>query len=347
MKDAPFNLYSKIEHLAENIDDVNNNVKYLKSKELGWNVTDVRNTKIISQTFSESATVSEIKKNDIVIGHSTPDYIERMLPYPIDMGVVVGTTDTKAGLMTNAYVRNNCLVRYKYYFFNHLSGGDTANFINNILVHGVRMKPPAKPQYEVKDKRLEAVEIAKSYYLAQLNGRKFAYGENFVSYNSSNKVNNSKGAALFECDTLVALSMMGIPYEKSPYKDNTPNLAYNFSDLELNPNNYTWCLPLNYNEILKRKITYTGAMNWFFWYNKLVFSDIDEVASGDIVIFTKTGKGYFDDISHIGLINVEEENGKKEIYVYHMTSGVKYMKLEEEMERDPERTVYFARPNYE
>lgn len=319
-----------------------------KSAEEGWMVKRDHDYICAFQRFIEEMPLKTLQVNNNDIGRVS-DTIRKILPYPIEHSVVNVVPDTTNGIQLSSYVENRCLARYKCLFLTD-SLDHSVTSTNGITVHGMRAKPPSVPRVAASDKGKDVVAVAKSYYDARVAGRKFGYGDNFITNKLSKVVNDSQGRAKMECDTLVSLAMLGIPYEQSPYSNTTPNLTYNFEDMTLNPNNYSWCLPWGYDELLKRKVTYTGGQNFYFWYNNFVFKDVDEVESGDIVIFTKPNSPYFDGIAHIGII--DKRNG--EPWIYHITgmateSPMMYEPLTNVVARGDYSMltqVYFARPVY-
>ena len=349
---------NKLDQMAQDgtLADIINEILVYKSKEAGWNVESVKEAVTFSQGFVEKFNSEAMMVNDLPIAYMSP-ILNRMLPMPIIDGSIAGTIDSYKGVLTNANILNNCLAKYSIIMFDKEAGptGKSLTVRNGMQIEGRRALAPKIPKYNILPKRTEAVAIAESYYNARVNGRKFSYGANFVTYKNNTVVNNGYGEAKMECDTLVALVMMGIPYGLSPYANETNSYNYNFTDIVENPNGYTWALPWKFNTILNRKVTYTGAELWWLWYNKMVYNDFDNIASGDIVIFRKNTSKYFDGITHIGIADVKIENGVNVPYLYHVTGSNKvespmmYEPLQNVIERgnyDKETEMYFARPNY-
>jgi hypothetical protein len=319
-----------------------------KSAEQGWRVKRDHDYVCAFQQFAEEMPLTDLQLNNVHLGYIS-DTVKRILPYPIEDSVINVVPDSNNGIQLSSYIDNKCVARYKCLFLSD-SLMEQIKCVNGITVHGIRAKPPANPLYSSSEKGKDVVAVAKSYHDARLAGRKFSYGENFITYQDSKVVNDFAGRARMECDTLLSLVMLGIPYEKSPYADTSENLKCNFEDLRRNPNNYSWCLPWRYDGILKRKVTYTGAQNFYFWYNNCVFKNVDKVDSGDVVIFTKPNSPYFDGVSHVGII----DNRDGEPWVYHITgmktiSPMMHEPLSNVVARggyDMDTQVYFARPNY-
>ena len=85
---------------------------------------------------------------------------------------------------------------------------------------------------------LEAVDVAKSYWIARASGRKFVYSGG-ATFLDGAPLNNASGQGLIDCSTYIHLVLRGIPYQKSPYVNTNANSAYNPSDLVTNTA-YTW-----------------------------------------------------------------------------------------------------------
>lgn len=331
------------------------------SQEKGWVVRQIDNTYDCSiELLTTSELIDYIKKTDDnstfihLCKYMPPKSV--MLPMPIIEGVVTGGSDSTLGVITEQYVTGHyAIVHYAGMFFQtDIESPNTALF--HIRVVGRRPTVKADPLYPVSEKGAEAVAIARSYYNAKENGRHFAYGSNFITYANNNIVNNANGSAKMECDTLIALCMLGIPYEQSPYANDTPNYRFEFENLNFNPNNYSWVLPWEYNEIVRRKVTYTGLQCWYYWNNQLEFSNASKLATGDIAIFrTPNSSKYFDNIAHTGIIEIVDNVP----WMYHVTdsnvtgSPLVFEPLQTFLQRkqglysSEDGTMYFARPNYD
>ena len=85
---------------------------------------------------------------------------------------------------------------------------------------------------------LEAVDVAKSYWIARASGRKFVYSGG-ATFLDGSPLNNASGQGLIDCSTYIHLVMRGIPYHKSPYVNTAANATYNASALATNTA-YAW-----------------------------------------------------------------------------------------------------------
>lgn len=368
--DVQEEINNKLDEMAESgqLDWIVNRATSYVSSELGWFVERVGDRYNCSINKTETAiTEAYLLSPDPPL--DTPycwftNFIKWMLPLPLKGTIVISQPDSYFGTGINGFVENKGTLAHRLLFFARdvPPTGNEVTTNTSILVQGNRANVPEAPTTPVGDmnKREEAIAVAKSYYDARVNGRAYGYGANFITYGNSTVVNNSQGSAMMECDTLVSLVMFGIPYEDSPYATETPSYQYNFNDLVINPNNYTWTLPWAYNDIVKRKVTYTGVQNWYYWTHDMVFKNISYAEKGDIVVFRKStplpsGSMYFDGIRHTGILDFKEVNGVRVPYLYHITSAgytgsnMSYDKLEDVIARgqyDVATDVYFARPNY-
>lgn len=350
---------AQIKALQEEINNIRYEDNDYYSNEQAWHVIKVKDGYVLSRYIVNDEQVQAILRTTSG-GQTVPAYWltglkKKILPVPILEAAIAGNVESYLGVVTNARIIDKSTFERRLMLFDPATGpdGSTKRFGVNVIVTGKHAVPEDEPNIGIKPKRFEAVDIADSYYRARtVLGREFAYGKNFITYAASDAVNNVNGAAMMECDTFVALVMMGIPYNESPYIDDSPNLTYDFADLVANPDNLTWPLPWKYNATLDRKVTYTGGQNWYYWSNDMVFKDPALAASGDIAIFRRAGGKYFDGITHTGIVHRRDG----ELWLYHVTgsdavpSPMMYEPLSNVVERGGytmKDNVYFARPNYE
>lgn len=198
----------------------------------------------------------------------------------------------------------------------------------------------------------DAVAIANSYYEACRDGvRKFAYRDNW-SYGKNTELNDGNeykddgtanptyGYGLMQCDTLVLMVMLGIPYSHSPYYSETAtdmtNIHFDQIDVTVNPTEDYWATNwmdmydtdsgrVYNNAYGKSAISDTSEELWDFWRRGWCFSALDNggnfdrslVEDGDIVIFREPGADFFDGITHIAVCSQEDDG----LCIYHVTSG--------------------------
>lgn len=351
-------LEQQLKDLKEYVDaELLKDTEYLSS-EAGWHVIKVKDGYVASIYLISDDEVTEVTRTTsdsaTVPAYWTTPVKYTILPVPLTGAAVSGTIESFLGAVSNAVIQNNATLQRVAILFDADAGADAdpKHYGTNLIIAGKHAVPEKAPTVGVKPKRMEAIDIADSYYRARtVLGREYAYGANAITYALSDTINNENGAAMMECDTFVALVMMGIPYNKSPYADDTPNLTFDFQDLVENPDSLTWPLSWKYNAILNRKVTYTGGENWYYWNNKMVFKDPSLAASGDIAVFRRDGERFFDGITHTGIVH--RKDGK--LWLYHVTgdktvpSPMMFEPLENVVKRGGytmEENVYFARPDY-
>lgn len=273
----------------------------------------------------------------------------RALDMPVEPGAVaIGSCDGYGAWPVNITVGDQLLG------FRIQSREDINNETINqsFFIMGQHATPPGTPPYAASSIGANAVAIAKTYYDERVNNtREFAYGSNYT-YASSNALNDADGKALMECDTLVLMCMLGIPYANSPWAaDTAANATYNFENLQTG--SQSWILPWKYDPDYGGRITDIGSQGWYCWHNNLIF-DSNALADGDIVFFRSATSKWFDNLIHIGIISMESG----EPWVYHVSQWrkpaeltapiVRHDKLQDLIDSNYYGTgiPYFARPDY-
>ena len=289
-------------------------------------------------------------------GVSISKIITLNLDYPVRYPIVTGNTDKYLMWVVNAYGVGAGKIAFRLastYPFD----SERRDCLLNLSVDGTHAKPPLNPVQPIGINRMQAVAVAKSYVTARENGRKFAYGANFI-YTNSDVVNNANGDAMMECDTLVFMTLTGIPYAQSPYSNTAPNSTYDFDNLVVNPLNYSWALTnMKNDESYGGRITNASTINWLMWNSNFVYRDVSQLQSGDVAIFRRTSAGTFDNVGHVGIIEMVEEGGAYVPYLIHVSVDayshgniVDRTPLSEFYKVSAGRYVaentYFARPNY-
>lgn len=186
------------------------------------------------------------------------------------------------------------------------------------LMTGMRRKPRINALNSWNaTKAKQIIDVANTYLQAIEDGRKFAYGYNWLYENGTKEgqsVNNEKGEGLSECDTFVFLCLMGIPYTSSPYALVTaPNGVYDKQNIEPNTN-YTWTMRDWKKGTDRGFIDNTGDENWYFWMKDWIFNprnadgsvDWTQVRDGDVIILRAPDRRFFDNIGHIGIVVKKE-----------------------------------------
>lgn len=323
-------------------------------------------------------------------------YISDQIDVPLDMPVkfpaisgsidkdnasIVRSNSASSGTITNG-------TRARFRVFSPTMLPTPYNFVVRLIVASRRRKPPEAPPFREinssgdKNNNLGVLGIAKSYLNARVNsGRKYSYGKNWT-YSVDKHVNDSEGRALMECDTLITMVMLGIPYSASPYAHGRISNGYGPSDLlyykdegrygdpesgevavfKANPtneypwanSNASWIIKTNdkYTNALGKLITNTSAQNWWGWDNYCIFSNKKYVRKGDLAIFRRSDSRGFDNIGHIGVIDiVDGELSVIHVTIPEYTDGNIIVKekltLDEFYSRGryDEEDTYFLRPN--
>ncbi len=274
------------------------------------------------------------------------------LDYPSKNAVILGSVDLAGYKVVNTRATSNCQVVFRIKSKTAFVGKKV-----HVKLHviGEQVSPPKSPKTAYNPlKSQEILAVIKSYNNAREHGRKFAYGNNFTYY-SSDKVNDKEGSALFECDTFVNMVTGGVRYEDSPYADKSPNLELDFQNFKYNSNNYSWAIDYKYDNAYGRRMTNTSSMLWYYWQNEMVFTDKNQLRTGDIVIFRAPGRTTFDMVGHVAMVEMVEENGEQVPYIYHVsvkdyTHGnvLDRVTLASVFDRGRyhEENAYFARLNY-
>lgn len=357
-------LNGEVEALQANVTTIGTDVAELKNPALnksaigfdsltaGMNVMKVGNYihQFLQDTYSAEYDAA------LQGGLSLSKRISRNLGYPVQYAVVSGTCADDEMYITNCNVVNPARVTFRLVAPRENYDFSSKQHSVSLAIDGERAVPKTYPAQPYSGYGQNIVNVAKTYVQARENGRQFAYGSNFIYY-GSDAVNDDSGRALMECDTLVFMTLCGIPYANSPYTDVTANLTYNFDDLTTNPLGYSWPLPWKNNSEYGGRITNTSAMNWYNWFNGYEFTDKNSLKSGDVAIFRRNSAESFDNIGHIGIIEVVSEDGQNVPYLIHVSTAqytdghiVDRVKLSEFYEKSAgryrESESYFMRPAY-
>lgn len=267
------------------------------------------------------------------------DYLSRPLPCPVEAGSYAMFGSTYWGSYTQRFAtlaistldrpdstyEYGSQVRFKMGSSVTIDNNASFDFAIRLLVVAKRANIRQSPRIAYSNSRSASVlSCAQTYLAARVDGlRSFAYGRNWAD-EGRDALNNAQGEGLGECDTLAFLSASGVTYANSPYASNTtPNATYDRANLTY-PND-TWA---KNQQQLGTWVSYLSAQAWYFIYNNLAFSDIEQVSDGDFVLFrggegSPNAKNNFDSVSHIGI--VYRDGGK--LRMIHWTSG---------NDRDPE-----------
>lgn len=195
----------------------------------GWTVF-ITEDGYLSAGMSKQFTVTEEHHYDNMLPNSFSEQMRVALPTPI-VGIGIAAVCDAEGcwvsdMNTSDHSRLNFRIWYPYKFT-----PPKHPYVRFTLTSKIRQAPtnPTKTFNAVNAQQL--VDIAKTYVDAQIGGRSFAYGRNFFYSLQPHVINNNNGSGMMECDTFVGLCLRGIPYNKSPYINTTPDFQYDYDDL--------------------------------------------------------------------------------------------------------------------
>lgn len=211
-------------------------------------------------------------------------------------------------------------------------------------VNGRRATPPSTPRITTVP-ATNLATVARTYLTAREGGtRAFAYGANWT-YRSTAAVftptdqedERPAGRGLMECDTLAFMCLIGMDYTHSPYAGNSATADFDTimsahfasggaaSAYGWTANTKQIAVPINgewANGLGGRMVDQSG-MGWWLWDNSFVFRPVDadgnldlsQLKQGDIVMFRRVPCSMFDNLGHIGIIDIVDG----EPYVIHVT----------------------------
>ena len=186
---------------------------------------------------------------------------------------------------------------------------------------------------------LEAVDVAKSYWIARASGRKFLYSGG-ATFLDGAPLNNASGQGLIDCSTYIHLVMRGIPYQNSPYVNTNANATYNVSDLVTNTA-YTWA-----DDHIRSSSTFGGMVRYaadlaaYYWAAGRAFTDASLRKPGDLIFHSTKQNSRFLSISHVSIVSDDIDR------FYNVTDLSKTVVRTNYANRNAD-IVFFARPDYE
>jgi hypothetical protein len=186
---------------------------------------------------------------------------------------------------------------------------------------------------------LEAVDVAKSYWIARASGRKFVYSGG-ATFLDGAPLNNASGQGLIDCSTYIHLVMRGIPYQKSPYVNTSANATYNASDLATNTA-YTWADDhIRSSHTLGGMVRYAADLAAYYWAAGRAFTDASLRKPGDLIFHSTHQNNRFMSISHVSIVSDDIDQ------FYNVTDLSKTVVRTNYANRNAD-IVFFARPDYE
>lgn len=288
----------------------------------GWKIS--KNGPILNMGYNKPVTASAWSKADDGEWYFHPQlnngntvFIEQATDMPINRASISGAPDQLFAVVQDV---NYTPTRVQFVLGSPIEQTGK-KFVARLQVTAERATPPQEPSQAANG---DMAEIAKTYLNRRIEGREFYYGPNWT-YKSTDLVNDIYGRALMECDTLVLMCLLGIPYEASPYVNTTPEATFNFSNIQVDPTgNYPWALRnrdmvqnLQNNGYNDRIVT-AGAEAWYCWDHAYVFNNIASARKGDIALFRRLPSDNFDNVGHVGIIDQDPDGT---LYVIHVTGG--------------------------
>ena len=186
---------------------------------------------------------------------------------------------------------------------------------------------------------LEAVDVAKSYWIARASGRKFVYSGG-ATFLDGAPLNNAAGQGLIDCSTYIHLVMRGIPYQKSPYVNTSANATYNASALSTNTA-YTWADDhIRSSQTVGGMVRYAADLAAYYWAAGRAFTDASQRKPGDLIFHSTHQNSRFMSISHVSIVsdNIDQ--------YYNVTDIANTVVRTNYANRNAD-IVFFARPDYE
>ena len=186
---------------------------------------------------------------------------------------------------------------------------------------------------------LEAVDVAKSYWIARASGRKFIYSGG-ATFLDGSPLNNAAGQGLIDCSTYIHLVMRGIPYHKSPYVNTAANATYNASALVTNTA-YAWADDhIRSSNTLGGMVRYAADLAAYYWAAGRAFTDASQRKPGDLIFHSTHQNSRFMSISHVSIVsdNIDQ--------YYNVTDVANTVVRTNYANRNAD-IVFFARPDYE
>lgn len=188
-------------------------------------------------------------------------------------------------------------------------------------------------------KAMEAVAVARSYWIARASGRPFVYSGG-ATFLDGVALNNSSGAGLIDCSTFIHLVMRGITYDKSPYTNRTANATYAASNLSTNTA-YTWADDhMRQSATLGGMVRYAADLAAYYWTAGRVYTDASLRKPGDLIFHSTEDNNRFMSITHVSIVSEDVDQ------YYNVTNITNTVVRTAYANRNAD-IVFFARPDYE
>lgn len=188
-------------------------------------------------------------------------------------------------------------------------------------------------------KAMEAVYVARTYWIARAAGRAFTYtgGQTFLN---GAALNNSSGAGQIDCSTFIHLVMRGITYDKSPYTNTTANATYNASNLATNTS-YTWADDhIRSSSTIGGMVRYAADLAAYYWTAGRAFKDASQRKPGDLIFHSTEQNDRFMSITHVSIVS-------EDVDAYYNVTNLTNTVVRTQYANRNADIVFFARPDYE
>lgn len=188
-------------------------------------------------------------------------------------------------------------------------------------------------------KAMEAVYVARTYWIARASGRSFVYtgGSTFLD---DAALTDTNGAGRIDCSTFIHLVMRGITYEKSPYTQTGAGVKYDASKLQTNTS-YTWADDhIRYSSTLGGMVRYAADLAAYYWTAGRAYTDASQRKPGDLIFHTTHQTDRFMSITHVSIVSEDTD------YFYNVTDLTNTVVRTAYANRNSD-IVFFARPDYE
>ena len=188
-------------------------------------------------------------------------------------------------------------------------------------------------------KAMQAVYVARTYWLARASGRNFLYSGG-ATFLDGNPVNNSSGQGLIDCSTFIHLVMRGITYDKSPYTNVAANATYNASSLTTNTS-YTWADDhIRQSNTIGGMVRYAADLAAYYWTSGRVFTDASKRKPGDLIFHSTKQNNRFMSITHVSIVSEDVDQ-------YYNVTDLNNTVVRTAYANRNTDIVFFARPDYE
>lgn len=188
-------------------------------------------------------------------------------------------------------------------------------------------------------KAMEAVYVARTYWIARAAGRSFVYSGG-ATFLDGAVLNNSSGEGQIDCSTFIHLVMRGITYDKSPYTNTAANATYAASNLSTNTS-YTWADDhIRNSSTLGGMVRYAADLAAYYWTAGRVYTDASQRKPGDLIFHSTEQNDRFMSITHVSIVS-------EDVDAYYNVTNLDNTVVRTAYENRNADIVFFARPDYE